>query len=312
MTSHTGPSSASARTAGISRVLWIILGLNLVVAGAKLFYGWRSGAIAITADGIHSLLDASSNVFGLVGLWVAGRPPDANHPYGHRKYETVAALAIAFMLFMGCWEILESVVQRLRTPEVPRVTLEGFVILGLTMAVNIAVVSYERHEGRRLQSELLLSDAAHTMSDVWASLLVVASFTASRFGIGWADIAAAAIIVVLIVRAGITILRTTVSTLSDERRLEPREVEQVAVEEPGVLEAHNVRSRGPADHIHLDLHVLVPPATPLADAHALGHRVEKRLRARWPSVTDVVVHVEPALDSERARERVGGGLRADG
>ncbi|HEX5635139.1 MAG TPA: cation diffusion facilitator family transporter, partial [Gemmatimonadales bacterium] len=152
MTTTTGPPSFAVRSAAISRVLWIILGLNLVVAAAKLFYGWRSGAIAITADGIHSLLDASSNVFGLVGLWVAGRPPDANHPYGHRKYETVAALAIAFMLFMGCWEIVESVLQRLRDPRVPNVSVEGFVILGLTIAVNVTVVAYERHEGRRLRS----------------------------------------------------------------------------------------------------------------------------------------------------------------
>ena len=82
--------------------------------------------------------------------------------------------------------------------------------------------------------------------------------------------------------------------------------------EPGVYEVHNVRSRGPDDDIHLDLHVLVSAATPLAEAHALGHRVESRLRQRWPGVSDVVVHVEPALDSERARERVGGGLRAEG
>jgi divalent metal cation (Fe/Co/Zn/Cd) transporter len=73
-----------------------------------------------------------------------------------------------------------------------------------------------------------------------------------------------------------------------------------------------VRSRGPLDDIHLDLHILADPALPLAEAHRVGHRVEARLRARWPGVTDVVVHVEPALDSERARTRQGGGLRAEG
>jgi len=312
MTTTTASTAAAARTARIAQVLWIILFLNLAVAAAKLFYGWRSGAIAITADGMHSTLDASSNVFGLVGMWVASRPPDANHPYGHRKYETFAALAIAMMLFLGCWEIISSVIERLQHPQVPHVTIEGFIILGLTLTVNIAVVSYERFEGKRLQSELLQSDAAHTMSDVWASLLVMASFAASRFGMGWADIVAAGIIVLLIVRAGLQILKTTMSTLSDERRLDPIEVEAAAIEESGVLEAHNVRSRGPADDIHLDLHVLVAPSTPLDEAHALGHRVEKRLRDRWPSVTDVVVHVEPGLDSERAKERIGGGLRADG
>jgi cation diffusion facilitator family transporter len=308
----TFDSAAQRRLTSIARVLWVTMALNLAVALAKLIYGWRSGAIAIAADGIHSLLDGSSNVFGLVGVWAARRPPDANHPYGHRKYETFAALAVAVMLFFGCYEIVVHAVERLRRPALPNVTPAGFVIVGITILVNLFVVWYERRAGRRLESELLLSDAAHTQSDVFASLLVIASFVAARNGIAWADLAAAALIVGLVLKAGFEILAGTLSTLSDERRLPPEEVEAVAVAEPGVLEVHNVRSRGPSDDIHVDLHVLVEATMTLADAHALGHRVEKRVRERWPGITDVVVHVEPALDSERARARVGGGLRADG
>src|SRR5262245_42134857 len=266
----------------------------------------------MTADGVHSLLDSGSNVVGLVGIAVARRPPDVNHPYGHRKYETFAALAISMMLFAGCYEVLTTAMERLRSPRLPQIDAGGFIVLGLTLVINGIVVAYERREARRLTSELLDSDAAHTGSDVLATLLVLASFVAIRAGVAWADLAATALIVLLIVRAGIRILMGTMSTLSDERRLDPREVEEAAQQEPGVLEGHNVRSRGPADDIHLDLHVLVDAATPLAEAHALGHRVETRLRERWPGVTDVVVHVEPALESERARERVGGGLRAEG
>ena len=107
-------------------------------------------------------------------------------------------------------------------------------------------------------------------------------------------------------------LRGTLSTLSDERSLAPDEIERVAALEPGVLEAHNVRSRGPQDDVHVDLHVLVDPGTALAEAHAIGHRVEQRLQQHFPGVTDVVVHVEPALDTERATRREGGGLRAQG
>lgn len=302
--------AAQQRLSRIAGVLWGIMVLNLAVAAAKLAYGWRSGAIAITADGIHSLLDASSNVFGLVGVWAARRPPDANHPYGHRKYETFSALAVAVMLFFGCYEIVMTAIERLRHPTVPHVTLEGYLIIGVTLCVNLLIVWYERRAGRQLHSELLLSDAAHTQSDVFASLLVLVSFAGARLGVAWADLAAAGIIVVLILRAGFEILAGTLSTLSDERRLPPDEVERVAATEPGVLEVHNVRSRGPLDDIHLDLHVLVDPITPLAVAHLLGHRVEQRLREHWPGVTDVVVHVEPALESERARLRVGGGLRA--
>ena len=96
----------NARMRRIIAVLWDILALNLVVAVAKLIYGARSGAIAITADGIHSLLDASSNVVALIGIRAARRPPDADHPYGHRKYETFAALGIVAMWIVSSCEFL--------------------------------------------------------------------------------------------------------------------------------------------------------------------------------------------------------------
>jgi cation diffusion facilitator family transporter len=307
-----GDGGAEQRLRRIGRVLGGILFLNLVVAVAKLVYGHYSGAIAIRADGIHSLLDASSNIVGLVGVAVARRPADANHPYGHRKYETFAALGIVAMLFFGCQEIASATLQRIRHPRLPDVTLLGYVVMLVTIAINLIVVAIERREGRRLQSELLMADAEHTRSDVLASLLVLASFAAVRWGIGWADVAAAAIIVVFILRAGIRILRGTLSTLSDERRIEPRLVEAAALEVRGVIEAHNVRSRGPSDDIHVDLHILVDPALPLAEAHGIGHRVERRLREGWRGLTDVVVHIEPAVEGERARVREGGGLKAEG
>lgn len=298
------------RARDVARVLWSILGLNLAVALAKLIYAYHAGAVALTADGLHSLLDGMSNVVGLVGLQAARRPPDANHPYGHRKYETVAALGVAAMLFVGCNDILAAAIDRLKHPRVPEVTAAGYVIIFATIAINIFVVWIERREGHRLKSDLLLADSAHTGSDVLASLLVLVSFTLSPLHQPWIDLAAALVIVGLILRAGWEILSRALPTLSDERRIDPREVQQLALEEPGVQEAHNVRSRGSEDDIHLDLHVLVDPAMAIGNAHAVGHRVEKRLRARWPAVTDVVVHVEPAFASERATTMGDGELRA--
>jgi cation diffusion facilitator family transporter len=302
---------ARERVRHIARVLWAILGLNLVVAVVKVVFGLASGAIALLADGIHSLLDASGNVVALVGMHAARRPPDAEHPYGHRKFETFAALGIAALLFYGCTEIAQSAWERLRHPRPPSLSAAMLVAVLLTLAVNVFVVLYERRQGRRLQSELLLADAAHTGSDVLATLLVVASFAAVRLRVPYADIAAAGIILVLILRAGYGIVKSTISTLADERRLPPEEIETVALAEPGVLEVHNARSRGPDDDIHVDLHILVEPALAIRDAHDIAHRVEKRLRERWSGLTDVVVHVEPALESERARVREGGGLRSE-
>jgi cation diffusion facilitator family transporter len=305
---------ARARIRGhaVTRVLSIVLVLNLGVAVAKLVYGVQLGTVALVADGVHSVIDALANVVALVGIAVAARPPDANHPYGHRKYETVAALGVAAMLFVGCWEILSSAIARLRHPHPVSVGVAGFAVIAVTLIVNGLVVLMERREARRLDSELLAADAAHTSSDLMATALVLASFLATQMQVPHADALAAVLIVVLIVRAGIAILKSTVATLSDERRIPPLDVERVALQEPGVREAHNVRSRGTRDDIHVDLHILVDPAMPIADAHAIGHRVEQRLRGRWPGLSDVVVHVEPAVESERARTREGGGLKAEG
>ncbi len=306
------PLDPARRTRSVVGVLGFILGLNLAIALAKLLYGWRSHAIAIQADGLHSLLDAASNAMGIVAVVLARKPPDANHPYGHRKYETFAALGIALMMFAGCWEIAAASLERVRHPVLPHVTPAGFVVLSTTIAVNVFVTIFERRAGRQLQSEILVADASHTGSDVLASVLVMLSLAASRLGVAWADVAAALIVVLLVLHAGYDVLRGTLSTLSDERRIEPQLIESAALEEAGVLEVHNVRSRGPLDDVHVDLHVLVDPQMPIASAHAIGHRVERRLRERWPALTDVVVHVEPGLESERARSREGGGLRAEG
>jgi cation diffusion facilitator family transporter len=309
------PASSAGRSTGrgrrIARVLGGILLLNLAIASAKLVVGFRIGAVAMVADGLHSLVDALANVVALVGIAAARRPPDANHPYGHRKYETMAAMGVAAMMFVGCWEILTTAWHRLQHPEPVALGPVAWLVLAITLAANVWVVRIERREGRKLDSELLLADAAHTGSDMLATLLVALSFVLSRLAVPHADIAAAALIVLLVLRAGLDILRGTLATLSDERRIPPADVEIEAQKEPGVLEAHNVRSRGPRDDIHIDLHILVPPGMAIAKAHALAHRVEHRLRDRWPGVSDVVVHVEPGVESERATTREGGGLKAE-
>jgi len=298
------------RARQVSRVLWGVLFLNLAVAAAKLVYGRISGAVAMSADGLHSVLDGLSNVVLLVGLRVASRPPDRNHPYGHRKYETVAALGVVAMIFLGGREILSAAIDRVHTPRLPHITPAGYAILLVTLGVNIAVVWLERRAGLRLKSEILIADAAHTGSDVLASVLVLVSFALSPLHQTWVDVAAAFVIVGLILRGGWEVLKRTLSTLSDERRIDPAEVQQVALEEPGVREAHNVRSRGTEDDIHLDLHVLVDPELKIRAAHEIGHRVEERLRGRWNGVTDIVVHIEPAIESERGVSTEGGELKA--
>ncbi len=301
---------ARARRTPIARVLWITLVANVAIAAAKLVYGHLSGSLAMTADGVNTLLDGGGNLLAIVALVLARRPPDENHPYGHRKYETVATLGIAGFMFLGGREIIGEALDRLRHPVPVRATVAAYAVMIATTLLTLGVSWLERRRGKELQSDLLLADAEHTRTDVLASLLVIASLFAQQYHLGWADLIATAVIVVLIVIAGVGVVKGSFATLADERRLPPDAIERVALEQRGVREAHNVRSRGPEDDIHVDLHVLVDPSMPIAEAHQVGHHVEERLLDRFDGVTDVVVHVEPAVEEERAKRREGGGLKA--
>jgi cation diffusion facilitator family transporter len=124
----------------VRRVLVRIFFLNLAVALAKIFYGQLSGSISIMSDGFHSLTDGASNVVALVGLRIAKKPPDANHPYGHRKYETLASAAIALFLLIVVIEIGQAAFTRFKSGGAPIVTLTSFGVMLMTLAINIVVV----------------------------------------------------------------------------------------------------------------------------------------------------------------------------
>ncbi len=286
-----------SRTALIRRVLWITLALNALVAAAKLATGLSTGVLSLVADGVHSLLDGGSNIIGLLAIAAARRPPDADHPYGHRKLETVAAMAIGGMLIVACWEMAASLWGRLlEGAPAGRAGLLGFSVMGFTMAVNAFVSWYEAREGRRLGSEFLIADAAHTRSDLLVSLSVLLALAATRLGWGWADLAATAFIIAWILRLAWQVVRPALVTLADEARLDPAAIERVARSIPGVREVHFIRSRGHHDAVFVDLHFQVQPTMPVEQAHVLAHRVETALRDAFPNVMDVVTHVEPLGD----------------
>jgi cation diffusion facilitator family transporter len=92
----------------IRRVLWITMGLNLLATAAKLIVGYQTGSLSLIADGFDSVFDSASNVIGLVGIYLAAQPADEDHPYGHRKAETMTALIIASLLFLTTWELIQS------------------------------------------------------------------------------------------------------------------------------------------------------------------------------------------------------------
>ena len=283
------------RSKKVQRVLVLVLFLNLAVAFAKIIYGNLTGTLSMTADGYHSLFDGVSNIVGLAGSFIAARPPDKDHPYGHQKYETIASILIALLLIYVGFEIFQNALDRFLIRSVPEVTAISFLVILSTMCINYLVTHYEYRQGIALRSQVLIADSMHTKSDIYVSLSVLVSLTAIKLGFPLLDPVIALLISFLIFRAGFRIMKENSRVLLDMSRLEEEEICSLVMGVEGVIGCHKIRTRGGMGDTRIDMHLLVRPDMPLEEAHFIAHRVSKTLKAEYEDVSDVVVHLEPAL-----------------
>jgi cation diffusion facilitator family transporter len=323
-TRGTGPAAKVAATAAadippgvaadvaIRRVLYLALALNLLVAAAKIGFGRFAHFLAIEADGYHSLTDALSSVVALVGAGLALRPPDEDHPYGHRKLEVLAAIVIGLALVGLSVRIAGDVVRHARggTAHAPAVTAGAFAVLATTLLVNLAVSLHQAREGRRLRSQVLLSDAQHTRSDCWVTGAVLLTAILARLGVPQVDVPAAALVAVIIGKAGVEIVLTNARYLSDAALIAPAQVRRVAGAVAGVERVHTIRSRGTPSAIYLDLRMQVAGHLSVLETAAISRRVEAAIRSELDSVVDVTIHAEPLEATHDDSEALPGEARA--
>lgn len=290
---NSSSTVGSDRNDAIRRVLQGLLVANIAVVLVKLIVSWRTGSLAVLGDAIHSSVDALNNVLGLAVMRVASKGPDDEHPYGHAKFESLGALVVVVFLSVTIFELMKGAIGRLTSPaESLQVDLMQGVLLGVTLLINIWVSWYETRAGRRLKSELLLADAAHTRVDVFITIAVILGLVLSRQGHEWADSVLAIVVSLLIARVGFQIFRRSMPTLVDERALEGGTIQQVAEAVPGVMSAYAIRSRTAADVRFAELTIAVDGSENVAAAHKIADQVEQRLRDNL-DVQEVVVHVEP-------------------
>jgi cation diffusion facilitator family transporter len=280
----------------VQRVLWWTLLLNLAVALCKIVVGVLSGALSILADGIHSLVDGASNVVGLFGVRLAHQPPDADHPYGHQRFETVAALTIGVLLLMTALEVVQSAWERLVNHTAIEMSPLVFAVLIATVFINVAVNRYQCHEGRRLRSQILLADAANTGADVFVTLAVLAGMVFVQLGWAWADAVSALIVVGFIARAAFNILTQTGRVLVDTA---PYTAEQLQAQvQPLVAEADGqiirARSRGTVEAAFIDIDICVAPHKTVAETERLTQAIRKVLHQHMDGVVEVEVHFTAA------------------
>lgn len=284
---------ANKRYSQIKRILIATMALNWLVALAKIIYGLHIRCNSMAADGFHSLSDGTSNIIGLIGIHIASKPRDKNHPYGHKKYETLFTLIIAGMLLLISFNLIGKGISRFFHPVTPEIDLASFLVMLFTTAINLAVMNYEYKKGKILQSDFLVSDSLHTKTDIFISLSVIATLAAIKLGYPILDPIVTIVIALLIVFTALEIIKESSHVLCDTVVADTQKISAVVLGIKGVQACHKIRTRGRPDDIQLDLHVQVNPEMHINKAHELSYIIEETIKREIPQISDVVVHMEP-------------------
>jgi cation diffusion facilitator family transporter len=284
----------------VRKVLIITLLLNVFVMGLKVLVGHWTGSLSLLADALHSVTDSANNVLGLVAIKFSSPLPDREHPYGHNKFEALGALGIAAFLGIACFEIVQGAVERIiKGGEPVRVSPPELWLLLIVLGVNIFVAFYERNVGRRVGSSILVADATHTMSDVWVTISVIGGLIGVWLGYQLLDVLLAFPVALLVFWSGWSVLTENLPWLVDQMAIAPETIHTITVSVPGVLNCHDIASRGVIGRqVFIEMHLIVD-ARDVETAHNITEEVERQLEQRFSPVR-ILIHVEPpAYQSER-------------
>jgi len=277
------------------RTLVAALAGNIISVVIKLFFGILANSIAMVADAIHSILDSSSSIIGMYGNKISAKPPDLDHPYGHGKYEYIAALGITTMMFVAGYSIIREAIERIMGGIIPNITFYSFIAITSSMVISLAVSIYERKVGKRLTSSILLADSFHSLTDVFASVVVIAGFIGLGTGLSYADSLAAILVCLIIAYAGLRLFRENVGSLVDrgvDRSIISR-IEKVSCGMDESVNCHSVRGKVVGNKIFIDMHLTVKSDTSVEEAHRIAEILERKLKKEIEGTEEVIVHVEP-------------------
>lgn len=290
---------ADVRNRATRRVAIVSALTNLIMSFAKIIVGYLGHSQALIVDGIHSLSDLLSDALVLFAGHHANQAPDAEHPYGHGRFETAATLALGILLLLVAvgigWDSVERLFNQdeLQTPAAIALYAAAFSILA-----NEALYWYTLIVARRIKSKMLEANAWHHRSDAVSSIVVLAGIGGTQLGISNLDTVAAVIVSVMIAKIGWTLGWQALEELVD-KSLDEEEVDKVhsvidSVD--GVRSLHMLRTRKSGHMSAADVHVLVDPSLTVSEGHMIAATVEERLKQRIEHLADVTVHVDPEDD----------------
>lgn len=281
----------------VRRITWVGLFWNVMLSVGKFFAGYFGGSQALVADAIHSASDFVTDIVIIVGSRFWNAPPDADHPYGHRRFETLISVGIGLAVCGVGFGLGYNAVVALKDGVHSKPEWIAAVMALVSIVVKEVLFRYTRNKGRAIRSEAVEANAWHHRSDAYSSIPVL---VAVLFGIAvpqfwFADSVGAIIVSVFILHSGFEIAWPGIHKVADEGASEEvaQKLKDIALSCPKVISIHGFRTRYVGSDLHVDLHVVVPAEMSLLAAHDLSEEVERRLIEAGENVVDALVHIDP-------------------
>ncbi|MCF0215030.1 MAG: cation transporter [Fibrobacteraceae bacterium] len=289
----------------VRRVTWVGLAWNVLLSVGKLLAGIWGGSQALVADAVHSISDFVTDIAVLVGSRYWNSPPDAEHPYGHRRFETLITIFIGLAVIGVGVGIGYNAIKNLIAGEESHPELIAAVMALVSVVVKEILFQYTRRAGRAIRSQALEANAWHHRSDAFSSIpVVIALVVAMLFpGLWFADAVGAIIVAGFVIFSGFEITWPGIHQVAD-KGADPATVEKlrtIALNHPAVISIHGFRTRYVGSDLHIDLHIVVDAQMTLRDAHDAAEEVEGLLINSGENIVDALVHIDP-YDEEKAKK----------
>lgn len=286
----------------VIRVLLIISLLNAASFTIKLLLGMFVSSNAVVADAFHSLSDLLANFVGIFAIYLSLRPADNNRLYGYEKIENLASLIISLVLFFTGSKVLYDAFTSLSSPSEVNISVTSIAIMASTLIINTYVVVHETKKGKELKSSFLLTDAKHTLSDIYITIGVVVNMIV--IGLGFPiiiDLIVSVIIGAIIIKAGFEVFFKSVFVLIDSSIIKVSELEEMISEFEEVKEVHYLKNRGNEINVYVEAHIMFDKDMSVYQAHEIVEEIEQKISESYDYNFRFYFHIEPYVDEYKIK-----------
>jgi len=293
----TEADGSGGHTREVRRITWIGLFVNVLLSAVKFLVGYLGFSQAVIADAVHSLSDSATDVAVIFGVKFWSAPPDDNHPYGHRRIESLVTTAIGLALVTVALGIVFKALLAMRETHIVQSGWIAIIGPAISILLKETLFRWTIKVGRGVKSSAVIANAWHHRSDAFSSVPALIAVGASVINPQWAfvDHVGALVVSLFILKVAWDIIRPSLMELTDGGASESdrEEIEKIASVVDGVEEVHAIRTRKIGPSIYVDLHVLVDPEMSVRRGHDISEEVVRVLIETGPDILDVVVHLEP-------------------